>query len=196
MIIRVKKIALSSSLLWPLLSWGSAVNNTPGDIVMQGELIEASCNIDPDSRELWINFGEVSAREITPDANLLLSKNFNIKLVGCTLPSEDKGSASRAQITMMGSTVDRGQLLQVNGDSEGFGIQLKNSHGEILKFNTKLPDYTLLEGRNSLEFTATLVAYQKYIKAGEFAGVLRFRMDYFWINIKIFAILLRIGLVF
>ncbi|HDN2513456.1 MULTISPECIES: fimbrial protein [Providencia] len=179
MIIRVKKIALSSSLLWPLLSWGSAVNNTPGDIVMQGELIEASCNIDPDSRELWINFGEVSAREITPDANLLLSKNFNIKLVGCTLPSEDKGSASRAQITMMGSTVDRGQLLQVNGDSEGFGIQLKNSHGEILKFNTKLPDYTLLEGRNSLEFTATLVAYQKYIKAGEFAGVLRFRMDYF-----------------
>lgn len=176
---RVKKIVLGSSLLWPLLSWGGIANNTPGDIVMQGELIEASCTIDPESRELWINFGEVSAREITPEANSLVSKNFNIKLIGCTLPSNDKGSASRAQITMMGTATDGDRLLQVNGDSEGFGIQIKNVHGEILKLNTKLPDYTLLEGRNRLDFTATLVAYQKYIKAGDFVGTLRFRMDYF-----------------
>ncbi|MEX6032568.1 hypothetical protein [Providencia hangzhouensis] len=48
-------------------------NNTPGDIVMQGELIEASCTIDPESRELWVNFGEISARGITPEVNMLSS---------------------------------------------------------------------------------------------------------------------------
>lgn len=179
MIMQTIKIALASSLLWPLLSWGVTVNSTPGDIVMQGELIEASCSIDPDSRELWIDFGEISAREITPEANLLVSKQFQIKLVDCTLPSTEKGSASRAQITIMGTSVDSNQLIKVNGDAEGFGIQLKDSHGEILSLNTKMPDYTLLEGRDKLDFTATLIAYQKNIKAGEFAATLRFRMDYF-----------------
>ncbi|OAT52364.1 MrfB family protein [Providencia heimbachae ATCC 35613] len=145
---------------------------------MQGELIEASCTIDPVSRDLWVDFGEVSAREITPEENLAVSKQFQIKLIGCTLPSSDKGSASRAQITMMGASIDD-NLLQVSGESEGFGIQLKNSHGETLKLNTKMPDYTLLEGRDRLDFTATLIAYQKNIKAGEFTGTLRFRMDYF-----------------
>lgn len=179
MITRVIKIVFGSSLLWPLFSWGEAVNNTPGDILMQGELIEASCTIDPESRELWLYFGNVSAREITPEENLLVSKSFNIELIGCSLPSEDKGSASRAQITIMGSTIFGDNLLQVNGDSAGFGIQLKDSHGEILRLNTKMPDYTLLEGHNRLDFTATLIAYQKYIKAGNFSGVVRFRMDYF-----------------
>ncbi len=179
MISRVAKITLGSSLLWPLLSWGMTGNNTPGDIVMQGELIEASCTIDPESRELWVNFGEISAREITPEINILVSKDFDIKLVGCTLPSNDKGSASRAQITMMGTSVNDDQILQVSGDSEGFGIQFRDSHGEILKLNRNMPDYTLLEGRNRLDFTAVLVAYQKHIKAGDFEGVLRFRMDYF-----------------
>lgn len=177
---RVIKIALSSSLLWPLLSWGEIVYSTPGDIVMQGELIEASCSIDPNNRELWIDFGEVSARDITPEANLFVSKQFQIKLVGCTLPSiDEKGSASRAQIAIMGTSIDNDNLLQVNGESEGFGIQLRDSHGEILRFNTKMPDYTLLEGRDRLNFTAILIAYQKNIKAGNFVGTVRFRMDYF-----------------
>ena len=175
---RVIKLGLGFILLWPLLSWG--VNSTPGDIVMQGELIEATCSIDPESRDLWVNFGEVSARDITPKDNLFVSKQFQIKLIGCTLPlNNDKGSASRAQIAIMGTSVDSDTLLQVNGESEGFGIQLKDSHGEILRLNTIMPDYTLLEGRDRLDFTATLIAYQKNIKAGEFLGTLRFRMDYF-----------------
>lgn len=179
MIMRVIKIALGSHLLLPLLSWGVTINSTPGDIIMHGELIEASCTIDPNSRDLWIDFGEISAREITPEANLLVSKQFQVKLIGCTLPSADKGSASRSQITIMGTSVDSDKLLRVNGKSEGFGIQLRDYHGEILSLNTKMPDYTLLEGRDSLNFTAILIAYQKNIKAGEFAATLRFRMDYF-----------------
>ncbi|MCB6146089.1 type 1 fimbrial protein [Providencia rettgeri] len=137
MTIRVAKIALGSSLLWPLLSWGMTSNNTPGDIVMQGELIEASCTIDPESRELWVNFGEISAREITPDVNMLVSKNFAIKLVGCTLPSNDKGSASRAQITMMGTSVNDDQLLQVSGDSEGLEFSLETLTAKYLNLIEK-----------------------------------------------------------
>ncbi|MEX6395812.1 fimbrial protein [Providencia hangzhouensis] len=178
MTIGVAKIALGSSLLWPLLSWGMTVNNTPGDIVMQGELIEPHVRLILKAE----NFGLILVKSV-PERLLLKSicwwsKNFAIKLVGCTLPSNDKGSASRAQITMMGTSVNDDQLLQVSGDSEGFGIQFRDSHGEILKLNRKMPDYTLLEGRKRSDFTAILVAYQKHIKAGDFAGV-RFRMDYF-----------------
>ncbi|WP_421667397.1 PAP fimbrial minor pilin protein [Providencia manganoxydans] len=178
-IMRIIKLALGYSFLWPLLSWGGTINSTPGDIVMNGELIESTCTIEPVDDEIWVNFGDISAREFQTETNLLMSKTFQLKLVGCTLPSEDKRTGSRAQITMMGDSVDSDRLLEVTGDINGVGIQLKDNHGHVVMLNTQLPDYILLENSDKIDLTAILIAYKMNVKAGAFTGVLRFRMDYF-----------------
>ena len=61
----------------------SSTNFTPGQLALSGELVAAACDIDPSSRELWVDFGNISARDINMDQEGKLVRPFLVRLVGC-----------------------------------------------------------------------------------------------------------------
>lgn len=155
---------------------------TPGKVEMSGELIETACGIDPLSREIWVDFGDVSARDINMDSESHLTKDFNVHLTGCRVIKNKTAaddSFPYATITFIGNSAPHDpSALLVTGEGEGFGIHLRNQHGSMLTIGQPSPGYDLSNGSNILRFTASLVPVNKHIKAGEFYAIARFFIDY------------------
>ncbi|MDT7094053.1 fimbrial protein [Citrobacter amalonaticus] len=159
----------------------SASTVTPGKLAMSGELIEAACSLDPNSRDIEVEFGNVSASLINRNDEGNITRPVLIRLTGCSVVKRgnDGSLYPYASVTFMGNAAasDTTTLL-VSGDADGFGIRLRDSQGEILTLGQPSPEYELSETDNVLKFSASLVPVQKYIKAGEFTAVAQFFMDY------------------
>ncbi|CAM7458930.1 MULTISPECIES: fimbrial protein [Citrobacter] len=174
---------LLSLYLCALVATGSASGSTitPGKLAMSGELIEAACSLDPSSRDVEVEFGEVSASQINRNDEGNITRPFLVRLTGCSIVKRgnDGSLYPYASVTFIGSAAasDPTTLL-VNGKADGFGIRLRDSQGAILTLGEPSPGYELSESDNVLKFTASLVPVEKYIKAGEFTAVAQFFMDY------------------
>ncbi|TLV21975.1 type 1 fimbrial protein [Klebsiella indica] len=158
-----------------------STNSTPGQLALSGELVAAACDIDPASRELWVEFGNVSARDINMNRESQLIRPFMVRLVGCqSFGSQNQSTpGAYATITFTGNASSQDPTVLIpDGEGKGFGIQIRDRHGEVLTFGEPSSGYLLSDENNTLRFTASLVPVQQHIKAGEFYAVTRFFMDY------------------
>lgn len=154
---------------------------TPGKLAMSGELIEAACSIDPESREIDVEFGAVSASLINASKEGSVTRPLYIRLTGCSVVKRGSGGTlyPYATVTFMGNTFRSDPTaLSVNGDADGFGIRLRDRNGEILTIGRPSSGYELSDEDNVLKFTASLVPVHQHIKAGEFYAIAQFFMDY------------------
>ncbi|MCS3430282.1 fimbrial protein [Klebsiella sp. BIGb0407] len=176
-----KRLALFISVL---LFSGHALSadiTTPGELALSGELVAAACDIDPKSRDLWVEFGNVSARDINLNQETKLTRPFLIHLVGCQSFGSQNPSTSVAfaTITFNGNvSINDSTVLMPSGEGEGFGIQIYDQRGELLTFGERSSGYLFSDKNNTLRFTASLVPIHRHIKAGEFYAVTNFFMDY------------------
>jgi len=174
-------LALFISVLFFSGHASSNTTTTPGQLALSGELVAAACDIDPKSRALWVDFGNVSARDINMVQEDKLIRPFMVHLIGChSFGSQHQSSAvAYATITFNGnaSTEDPTVLIP-SGNGKGFGIKIRDHNGEVLTFGEPSSGYLFSDENNTLRFTATLVPVQKYIQAGDFYAVARFFMDY------------------
>ncbi|CBG90210.1 fimbrial protein [Citrobacter rodentium] len=174
---------LLSLCLCALLATDSAAGSTvtPGKLAMSGEIIEAACSLDPTSRDVQVEFGDVSASQINRNDEGNLSRPFWVRLTGCSIVKRglDGSLYPYASVTFIGSAAaaDPTTLL-IRGKADGFGIRFRDSHGEILTLGQPSRGYELSDTDNALKFSASLVPLEKYIKAGEFSAVAQFFMDY------------------
>lgn len=158
-----------------------ASNVTLGKFAMSGELIEAACSLDPNSHDIEVEFGDVSASLINRNDEGNITRPFQVRLIGCSMVKRgnDGSLYPYASVTFLGnSAASDPTTLLINGEADGFGIRLRDSQGEILTIGQPSPGYELREKDNELEFSASLVPVDKYIKAGEFTAVAQFFMDY------------------
>jgi P pilus assembly protein, pilin FimA len=179
---------ISKQLLTPVLSCAllisagaQASSVTPGKLAMNGELIEAACSINPDSRNLWVEFGDISASVLNMNEDGVLTHPFLVHLIGCSIVT--KGQADNqypfATVTFIGETsASDPTALLTSGDADGVGIRLRDQHGEILTLGIPSPGYKLSDEDNILKFTASLIPVKRHIKAGEFYATARFFIDY------------------
>ena len=158
-----------------------SANVTPGELDVSGELVTAACDIDPKSRALWVEFGNISARDINLNQETKLTRPFLIHLVGCqSFGSQHQStSVAFATITFDGNiSTNDSTILMPSGNGDGFGIQIYDQRGEILTFGEPSSGYLVSDENNILRFTASLVPIHRHIKVGEFYAVARFFMDY------------------
>lgn len=180
---KISNVLLLSLNLCALVGSASVLGSTvtPGKLAMSGELIEAACGLDPASRNVEVEFGEVSASLINRNDEGNISRPLLVRLTGCSVVKRgsDGSLYPYASVTFLGNTAasDPTALL-INGEADGFGIRLRDSQGGILTPGKSSMEYELSESDNVLKFTASLVPIEKYIKAGEFTAVAQFFMDY------------------
>ncbi|MEJ4047246.1 fimbrial protein [Erwinia sp. SLM-02] len=160
----------------------STPDSTPGEMRLNGEIIEAACEIEFQDREQWIEFGQITAHEILSRSGNNLTHAFHIRLTDCSLQSQIyPGLYYRsAKITFNSDKVREGnELIGITGDAKGFGIRLSDANGKRVRLGVPTSDFPLNDGVNTLNFKATIVPLSSNILSGEFYATVRFFMDYF-----------------
>lgn len=174
-----KLVLLASTLLFS--GHTLSTDFTPGQLDVSGELVASGCDIDPNSRDIWIEFGQISARDIDLDQAVKITRPFLIRLIGCQFFSR-KGSASPnvfVTVTFNGNVSKRDpSILIPSGEGKGFGIQIRDGNGKPLIFDRPSLGDLLHNGSNTLRFTASLVPVENYITAGEFYAMARVVLNY------------------
>ena len=164
----------------PIITEASSYK-TPGEIFLEGELLDSPCEIEYQDREQLLEFGPVTVHDIRNRSGGYLSLPVEIRLSGCTLASRIYPEVlySTVKVTFKSEQVaENGQLIGIVGEASGFGIRLSDLSGNIITSGMPSVTYPLTEGINTLRFLATLVPTSSNIKSGEFYANVRFSMEY------------------
>ncbi|WP_297196494.1 fimbrial protein [uncultured Pluralibacter sp.] len=160
------------------------ISNTPGNVYLRGEIVEAACYVDPHDQSMLVEFNDISARDVSADTGKVSAHNFSIHLLGCSLgdaehPDDIFHSAS---ITFSGAAAPLGdEFLSVQSSDnklENLAIEIFDRQGNIIELGKPSPDYILNPGRNTLRFTAWLIALDGHVGSGEFNAAVHFVVNY------------------
>lgn len=172
--------AVISGLLSALLS-GMAIGKTPmgwGRILMEGSIIETACAIEMNSRDQAIEMITIPITKIAQDGRGI-AKPFVIRLVNCTLKRVNPTHPDFKLFQVTFDGVPDGNLLGVEGEARGVGLQIKDHSGNIALPGVPLPPTEIFPGDKVLHYTMNLVPNNQKLRAGEYRSTVRFKMDYY-----------------
>lgn len=156
--------------------------STLGQVNMSGEIIEAACYVDPKDSDKYVEFGDISARDITTAGDDAHERAFSIQLKGCSLNStlHPEDNYHNVEITFSGDPVDNNpELIKASGSAKHIGIQLYDRDGNKLIPGKPSQQFPLVNGRNILTIKAEVVRSGNGMINGEFNAVAHFTVGYF-----------------
>ncbi len=164
-----------------------------GEVHFHGEVVNAACSISPESVDQTVELGSVAAHVLN-DGNVSTPVAFNIMLEDCdpTLPVDggaDGEVMDTVHVTFSGApAVDSGALgsstetTLLGTDLTNVGIELRNSTGTVIEFasdsSSTVSDQALVEGDNTLHFSAAVSGTGSEVTAGEFTSDVSFNLSY------------------
>lgn len=118
-----------------------------GMVHFKGSVVDAPCNIDPESKNQTIEMGVLSQTSLY--ANTTRKQGFDIKLTECT------DAAKTAVVTFQG-TPDQNIADDLYSGLDNVGIKFSQNEGPI-KLGQPTAPQTLIDGTNVLHFFAQAV---------------------------------------
>ncbi|OFS08507.1 fimbrial protein [Hafnia sp. HMSC23F03] len=174
----------------------SQVEGENGVVHFSGNVYVAPCVLDPQSREQYIDLGDISARLFhqSGDRSKLIPFTLRLRdcLRGASQSASDITSQSVGQPTQRYTSGEQAVSLRLEGESspinqdllriqgavKGAGIRLLDDKGHALALNQKANTWLLSPGDNELQLNAALESTQSSISAGDFRSLLRLIMEY------------------
>lgn len=155
-----------------------------GRVDFRGSIIDAACSIDPDSSVIDVNLGQIASKQLNGGGSST-PVNFEINLKNCQLSSDDSGPETRAAkntvtVTFGGSSANAtNDLLGITGDASGAGVAMTDASGNRITLGQATPARALIEGDNTLGFSAFLVGLGgQEATTGNFASTADFTLAY------------------
>lgn len=149
-----------------------------GRVTMEGSIIATACAIEMNSRDQVIEMATIPVSKIARDGRGI-AKPFSIHLINCILHRVDPTLPDWQAFRVTFDGTPDGQLLGVEGDARGVGLQIKDHQGNIALPGVPLPAAELTAGDKVLQYTMNLVPNQQVLRAGEYRSTVRFKMDYY-----------------
>lgn len=140
-----------------------------GTIHFTGEVVNAACAVAPESADQTVPLGQVRAASLADAGSTANPTAFSIKLNDC-----DTSVSTTAAISFYGPATTAGDALSVSSitttgaAATNVGIQILDRNNTVVKPNTDVPSsaYTLIDGANTLPFTAQFVSTDGGATAG------------------------------
>lgn len=129
-------------------SFAAVPDQGHGQIKFTGSIIDAPCSITPDSSNQNVYLGQVSALSLK-DGGKSTPVPFSISLEKCDTVTKKSVAA-----TFTGA--EKGDLLGITGSAKGAGIVLTDGSGSVIKLGTTTSAQAIMDGSNSLSFSAYL----------------------------------------
>lgn len=170
-----------TSCLLSVVLCGTAIAETlmgRGRITMEGSIIETACAIEMNSRDQVIEMVTIPVSKIARDGRGI-AKPFVIRLVNCTLHRVDPSLPDWQAFRITFDGTPDGDLLGVEGDARGVGLQIKDRRGNVALPGVAMPPAELSPGNKLLQYTMNLVPNRQVLRAGEYRSTVRFKMDYY-----------------
>ncbi|MFC0228816.1 fimbrial protein [Serratia aquatilis] len=152
-----------------------------GKITFTGSIIDAPCSIAPGSLDQVIPLGAVSNVALAANGNTGMStpQPFTIELQDCVIATP--GTKDRVSVTFTGasSSYDTDSLGLI-GSAQGAYILMSQADGNKVKLYTPTSAQTVINGNNTLAFTAALKGggASATIVPGSFQVPTNFVLDY------------------
>lgn len=165
-----------------------------GTITFTGAIVDAPCSINPDSSDQEVDLGQVALSQLE-DNGVSKPQAFKINLENCTYLDDGKGTGggngsdgddSRAlvapsvKVQFGGSkaVADNDTWFGITGTASGAGVVITDAAGTPIPVGGSSAARELLDGNNTLGFSAYLQGLGKEITIGEFEAVTDFALSY------------------
>ncbi len=153
----------------------NAEDQGSGRVTFTGSIIEAACSVNPDSSDQEVDLGQIAASQLAGNGSST-PRNFEILLENCAL---DTDKANTVTVTFGGSAADStNKLLGITGTASGAGVAVTDGSGTQITLGQATAARELLEGSNTLNFSAYLQGISDEISTGEFQSVADFTLAY------------------
>lgn len=157
----------------------NAAQSGSGRVTFRGSMINAACSINPESSDQEVNLGQIAAHQLE-NSGTSTPRNFEIALENCSLEE-----SNAVTITFGGAAADGShQLLGITGTASGAGVAITDGSGNMLTLGKASEARELIEGDNTLIFSAYLKGLSELdpraagIKTGDFYAVTNFTLAY------------------
>ncbi len=171
----------------------NAADAGAGTITFTGAIVDAPCSINPDSSDQEVDLGQVALSQLA-DNGVSKPQSFKINLENCAY-LDDKGTGgsnggddneSRAlvapsvKVQFGGSkaVADNDTWFGITGTASGAGVVITDAAGTPIPVGGSSAVRELLEGNNTLGFSAYLQGLGNEITIGEFEAVTDFALSY------------------
>ncbi|MDW3577819.1 fimbrial protein [Enterobacter asburiae] len=169
----MKATALAVSLVALFASFGASAAQGEGKVSFKGMVIDAPCGISPESQDQTIDFGQVSKATLAA-AGGKSEKKLAIKLINCDATKATNG----VKVTFSGGLVSGTATELPTSGSTNTAIKI-SGYGKDVEFGKASDAVLVVDGQNTLEYTASLVqATGKTVAEGEFTAVSNFGLSY------------------
>ncbi|EJU26512.1 putative type-1 fimbrial protein, A chain [Klebsiella sp. OBRC7] len=157
---------------------GSSSTVNGGTVEFKGSVVDAACAVTADTTNQVVNMGQVRLAAFTGKDSVANQKTpFTIKLADC-----DTTIASQASVTFDGNAAagEAGVLDNTSGagNAAGVGIQIYDKDGSALDLGTASQAVTLIDGDNTLNFSADYYQTADTATAGSVDTTATFNVTY------------------
>jgi len=157
------------------------VTVTGGSVHFTGSVVNAACAVAEDSINQTVNMGQVrlAAFGDTPTEGNVANQKvpFSIKLTDC-----DTNVSTQASVTFNGPAASGNASVLDNtagtGGAQGVGVQLYDTDGTALDLGKESKAATLIDGNNTMAFTADYIATSGTLSAGDVDATATFNVTY------------------
>ena len=140
---------------------GSSSTVQGGTVEFKGSVVDAACAVTADTTNQIVNMGQVRLASFTGKDSVANQKTpFSIKLADC-----DTTIASQASVTF-------------DGNAAGVGLQIYDKDGSALDLGTASQAVTLIDGDNTLNFSADYYQTADTATAGSVDTTATFNVTY------------------
>ncbi|HFZ8995705.1 TPA: fimbrial protein [Citrobacter freundii] len=158
-----------------------ATSVSGGSVHFTGSVVDAACAVSQDSVDQTVTLGQVrlAAFGDTPAPGVAAGQKvpFNITLSDC-----DTSVSSQASITFNGNQAEGQAGVLDNtagvGSAQGIGIQIYDNDGSALPLGQASKGTTLIDGTNTLNFSADYITTASTVTAGNVDTTATFNVTY------------------
>ena len=156
----------------------SSIFAAAGTLDVNGEIVTSACGLDPQSSKLVVDLGKVPVHVFKKVGDRSAPQNFEMKLTDCEL-----GTLKTVAVRFAGASAGNKELMATTGTAKGVGVRLQNSTGALLKLGEYGSPINLVDGTNTLRFTAAYeadgsAAGDATVSAGTANGHAEFDLQY------------------
>lgn len=151
------------------------------NLIMSGEIMKESCDIDANNLTQSIEIGDFTVGTFKSVGSVSADKSFKILLSKCSPEIKSAGvtftgtaqAGGDPSLLVLSDTTGGGNMAQ------GIAVQLLDSNKSPLAINSINPiRYDISPGENTLSFALRYKAVTLPVTAGNATAVLYFNMDY------------------
>jgi len=172
---KLNKIASVLVFASSMATYGAhaAADQGAGRVDFKGSIINAACSINPQSTQQEVDLGQIAAKQLA-NSGTSTPRNFEILLENCDITDD-----SAVSLTFGGDSANTtNTLLGITGTASGAGIAMTTGNGERITLGQATQPRDLIEGDNTLVFSAYLEGLGGAIETGDFFSSTNFTLAY------------------